>query len=144
MAAKPSLSLRNAIEQIAPIRVRFLDQPDFPVTAPCLDVFLPRNRIDCIVVNLEPHEPIHAIARRKAGDDLLLVLIYPANEIIGDAEIECAVFSAREQINVERHRSTSGVMDSGLRLRRPRNDGCCYGRAYVSMLPPRDESRSSF
>jgi hypothetical protein len=60
------------------------------------------------------------------------MLVYAPLEIIGHAKIECAVFLARKQIDVNRPSLPPVVMDSGLDAsRRP---GMTKDRAIVARL----------
>jgi hypothetical protein len=42
--------------QIYPLRIGFLDQPDFPIRPPFLQFFLARNRRDGVIIGFEPDQ----------------------------------------------------------------------------------------
>jgi hypothetical protein len=92
----------NPIEEITPIRIILLNQPNLPIPPPLLDVLFSRDRVFRIIAYLIPNKPIYAIPRREARNSLLFVLVDTANEIVRNADIQRSVLAARQQIDVKR------------------------------------------
>src|ERR1700674_1345425 len=53
-----------------------------------------RNRVFRIIADLIPNKPVHAIARCKARNRLLLVFVNTANEIVRNADVQRSVLAA--------------------------------------------------
>ncbi len=97
-----ALLLSNPVEEVNPIRVRLLNQPNFPIPPPFLDRLFSRDRVFWIIVYLIPDKPIYVIPRREARNGFLFVFIDSANEIVRNADIQRSVLAARQQIDVKR------------------------------------------
>src|SRR5438128_423208 len=52
--------------QIAPVWVQFLDQPNFPIPTPLLELLFARNCVYRIVIALEPDQAIDAVSSSEA------------------------------------------------------------------------------
>ncbi len=59
-------------------------------------------------MNLEPHEFVDAVSRRKTINGLCAMFVAAPNVILRHAEIERAVFPAREEIDVVCHLECRG------------------------------------
>src|SRR5215218_11415704 len=86
--------------QIGPLRVHLLNEPDFSVAPPLLDVLLTRDRLVDALVNFVPDQPIHAVAGGEAGDGFGFVLPHAAGQVVGDTEVERAVPPGGETVDV--------------------------------------------
>jgi len=93
--------LRYSLEQIMPIRILCFDQRNFPVSPPFLHLFFSGDGGSGIIEDLEIHEPINGVPLRKTGDGLDAMFMNPSNEIIGDADVQCPVAAARQNVKVE-------------------------------------------
>ena len=89
--------------QIGPIRIRLLDQSNLPITAPFLEALLPRNRLVDSFMSFVPDKPGDVVAGGEARDDLGSVLTRSARKIVGHAQIEGAMATACEEINIVGH-----------------------------------------
>src|SRR5262249_45688699 len=56
-------------------------------------------------MNLKPNQSVNVVALGEAGCGLGLMLVYAANKVICDTQIERPVSAAGEKINVERQAS---------------------------------------
>jgi hypothetical protein len=67
--------LTSPIEQrrikVVPAGIVFFDQPELPRPIPFLELLFARDRFKYVFVPLEPDEPMHAIASREPGDQVL-------------------------------------------------------------------------
>ena len=82
------LSRNEAGIQIGPVRVSVLDQIDFPIAFPFLEMLFSADRCLHRTVCLKPDRGVDAIARRKTWDNLALVLEYPLYEVRGYADVQ--------------------------------------------------------
>src|SRR5205823_7568130 len=106
---RPSQLRRQVEIQIDPMRVVALDQVEFPLALPFLDLLFPADRRLDRVVRLEPDQSIDTIARCEAGHRLTLVLEHAPDEIGGHPHIKCSMGFACQQIDVE-HLPSSGIV----------------------------------
>ena len=95
------LSRNEAGVQIGPVRVSVLDQIDFPIAFPFLDLLFSADRCLHRTVCLKPDRGVNTITRRKTWDSLALVLEYPLYEIGGYADIQRPVGFACQQVDVK-------------------------------------------
>jgi hypothetical protein len=72
------------------MRVSALDQVEFPLAFPLLDLLFPADRCLDRIVLLKPNQGVDAIARCEAWDGLALVLGYTLHEIGGHANIQAS------------------------------------------------------
>src|SRR3954471_9936907 len=105
----PAISLRwapdwssttNVRIEIAPCRVLLGDKPSFVSPRPMFHVLFALNGFVRGRVLLEIDELINAIASGVPADEPLFMLVYAANEIVGNANIDGASRSTGENINV--------------------------------------------
>jgi hypothetical protein len=66
--------------KISPMRVFALDQIDFPVALPLLDLPFPGQRCLKAFMGFEPHKTVNAVFGGKAGDGPCFVLPNAARE----------------------------------------------------------------
>src|SRR5713101_9531698 len=76
-----SLLRRQVGIKINPVPIICLDQIDFPVSLPLLDLLFATQRRFVVVVNLKPNQPIHPVCRREPRHQLVFVLPYPARQV---------------------------------------------------------------
>ena len=74
--------------QVRPIRIHLLDEPDLPIPAPLFQRLLALDRLDDAVVGFVPDEPRHAVGRGEAGAVPAPMLVDPAGQVVGDADIQ--------------------------------------------------------
>ena len=86
------------LRQIAPLRVRRLDQLDLPLALPILDLLLTRDRGVHRPGEFEPDERLHAIAVGEAAETAVAVLADALDQVRGDAGVERAVPRAGHDI----------------------------------------------
>src|SRR5205085_9696009 len=86
--------------EVTPVGIVFLNQSDLPIAPPLLDLFFACDCRHRVIIALEPDEPIDAVSGGEASQQLVLMLVHPTDQIIGDAQIQRPVSPARKQINV--------------------------------------------
>jgi hypothetical protein len=74
--------------KIEPLRVQFFNESQFPGPTPFLDVFFAGNSIDRVVVTFEPDQAIDSLLPLKSVNDLVLVFVNAANEVVRYAEAQ--------------------------------------------------------
>ncbi len=87
------------IEQIAPMRIVFLDQADFPGAPPFLNPFFAQDGIGHGVVRLKMDELFDAVSFGETRHITHPVLVYALAQIAGDADIERAVRATCKDVN---------------------------------------------
>src|ERR1700730_3159534 len=90
---------------IGPMRVVALDQVEFPLAFPLLDLLLPADRRLDRIVRLEPHQSVDTIACGEAGHGLAFVLEHPLREGSGHSHLQRPVGLACHEVDVEHRRS---------------------------------------
>ena len=86
-------------------------------------MFLSCDCVFRIIIAFVPDEERDAITGSKSGGALRFMLVNAPHEIVGNAEIKGAMFSAGDQVNIVQQDGTDG--DYGFRapaVGRPRND----------------------
>jgi hypothetical protein len=68
-----------------------------------LQVFFAGDRGRRVVVHFELNKPRDIVFSGKSGDSLGSVLVNPTNDVIGNPDMDCAIFSACQYINVVAH-----------------------------------------
>ena len=96
--------------KIVPIRVGLLDQSNFPGAIPLLQPLLALDCIFSIEELFIVNESMHAVLVGKAQDDIVLVLVYPANEIACYADVQRAVGFAGEDVDHGLRHSPSNAL----------------------------------
>src|SRR5690349_9570387 len=86
--------------QLVPVGIRFFDQLDLPLAIPLFHRLFTVDRIADIGEPLEPHQPVHAVFRREAGNRAGFVLLDPKRESAGDADVERPARLAREDVDI--------------------------------------------
>jgi len=87
------------IEQIDPLGVHALDQPDLPLPAPLLDPVLASYGLRHQVMHLVVDEHVHMVVLGEALDETLLVLGHADVEIARHARVDRAVALARQDVH---------------------------------------------
>jgi hypothetical protein len=105
--------------QINPLRILLFYKPDFPFPPPLLQFLLACDRSDGIVVDLEPHQPADRVSFAEPGNNLALMLVSAADNIVRRAKIERAVLLAGEEVNVIGHEQLVKWIPGSALLRRP-------------------------
>jgi hypothetical protein len=77
----------NLWVEIDPSRIAFLDQPDFPIPPPFLQLLLAGNRRRGIIIDSEPDQFVDRISFGETGNGFGLVLVDATNNVIRHAEI---------------------------------------------------------
>ncbi len=99
----------QADRQIAPVRVGFLDQVDFPLSPPVLELLLAGDRRDHVAVHFEPDQPLDSMLTGKAGKGVFAVLPQSGFEVGSDADVKRAARLARKDVDtgvaLDRHGS---------------------------------------
>ncbi len=87
------------LRQIAPFRVRRLDQFDLPLALPVLDLLLARDRGVHRPGEFEPDERFDAVSFCEAVEAAAPMLAHALDQMGGDAGVERAVPRARHGID---------------------------------------------
>src|SRR5213594_1653902 len=118
------------MRQVLPRRVTRFDQADLPSTNPALDLFFARNGVANVREPLEIDQPDDFVLAREAGDEALLVLIDPPDEVVGDASVQYTRATGHDVHAVGAHGTK--VWDPALAAsiipRRPGPKPCIGGR----------------
>ena len=75
------------------------DQLHFACSIPLLDLFLSRDRASYVFMKFIIDQELEVVLFGKALDLALLVLPHSAHEVIRNADIECSVAPACEDVN---------------------------------------------
>ena len=81
---------------------------------PLFEFLLARNRIEDVVVTFKPNKKMNSMAGSESADRVGLVLMYSTDQIIGHANVEGAVLSTCQDVNVVHDRI---AWNSGFRAR---------------------------
>ena len=81
------------------MRIFALDQVRLPISLPSLERCFALNRDVDIVVDLVPDEQEDFIFRGKLARFAAAMLLDATAQIVGHADVQSAIFSAREQIH---------------------------------------------
>jgi hypothetical protein len=98
------LDLKEARVQIVPIGVRTLDQLDLPLALPLLERLLALDRINDAIEGLEPDQSLYAVAFCEPVDQAFAMLVDPAQQFAGDADVQRPVLPARQDVDRVRPR----------------------------------------
>ncbi len=71
----------------------------------------------------KPDQKMNPVSRSKPGNRVGLVLMYSANQIVGHANVEGAVLSTCQDVNVIHNRTAWGYGFRARAFGAPRNDG---------------------
>jgi hypothetical protein len=82
-----------------------------------------RQRGIARLVDLEPNEPSHAIFPGEPGDSSGVVLLDTAAKIVGHADVERTVSTARENVDIESHPSILAVASNAVHSGSPPSQG---------------------
>src|ERR1700730_14828225 len=86
--------------EIDPCRVGPLDQIDLPFATPLLELFLPRNRVEDVVVAFKPNKKVNPVSRRESAGSVRLVLVHATDQIVGHPDVERPMFTACQDVDV--------------------------------------------
>ncbi len=85
--------------QVAPVRIRLLDEPDLPRALPGLDLLLaPDGSLHRLPV-LVPNQRLYAIGGGEAGRRPVLVVTHAGPEGAGDTDIDRAAIAVRHDVD---------------------------------------------
>ena len=87
VASCPQRRQSQFLRQVAPFRVRRLDQLNLPFALPILDPLLARDRGVHRPGEFEPDERLHAIAVGEAAETAVAVLADALDQVRGDAGV---------------------------------------------------------
>src|SRR5215208_761263 len=90
---------QQRLVQIAPLRIFFFDQRNFPFALPVLDLLFLADRGFYGGGGLEPDKMMHTITVGEAVDFAAPMFENAANQVIGHANIERSIFAAGHQVN---------------------------------------------
>jgi len=90
--------------EIVPIGVVPFDQLDLPAALPFLHPLLPHDGSFDVVIALDVHEPIDTVALGEPGKGSAAMLEDALVEIGRDSDVEGAVLSACEDVDMSAHR----------------------------------------
>jgi hypothetical protein len=93
-------SLDKVVEQVAPFRITLLDKPQFPLSLPSFQTFLPRNCVLNVRESLEVHQLVHSVALGKARRFTAFMLVGSAQETIGDTRVKRTVSFTCQYVHV--------------------------------------------
>ena len=85
--------------QVAPFRVELLDEREFPLALPFLELLLARDGFVDVAVRLVPDQHFHLIFRRKRRSDACAMLMSAQRKVVGDPNVERAVSPTRHDID---------------------------------------------
>ncbi len=85
--------------QIVPVGVLALDQVDLPLPVPAFELLLSRDGRNHIAEHFISDEAMDGISAGESLDCSIPVLPQPRDQIAGDADIECTVWLAGEDID---------------------------------------------
>ena len=89
----------NAHRKVAPLGVLAIDQIDFPLPVPALELFLPLDGGVYVAVHFEMDEAVDGVFRGMSGQGVVAVLPHAAEQLGGDADIQRAIVLARKDID---------------------------------------------
>ena len=107
---------------MGPFGVGPFDQVDLPFTTPPFEFLLASNRIEDVIVALEPNKNMDPVSRCEPTGRMGLVFICATDQVIGNAEIERPMLSTCDDVDVVHN---CPAWDYGFRARAcraPRND----------------------
>ena len=91
--------LANILPQIAPARISFLDQRNFPGTIPLFELFLSGNSRQHVLVLLEIDQHVDLVLFGESRDQLIFVFPDSLDQVAGHADVEGAIALAGEDVD---------------------------------------------
>src|SRR6185437_1056127 len=85
--------------QIAPVRIRFLDQGDFPRSLPLLQLLLALDGFDHRAKLFEMHQAMYPVPLGKTIRCIVAMLPDALDQIRRDANVKCAVWFGGQHVN---------------------------------------------
>jgi len=101
------------VVEVIPLGVAAFNLPDLPGPGPFLHRLFTLNGKRNIFIWFNVNKPRHAILPDEAGASSLAMLENTAGKVVGDADVESAVFAARENINPISHSCAVPLMGPG-------------------------------
>jgi hypothetical protein len=109
--AKPQRLKPQPHRQIAPLRIRGVDQIDLPFPPPVLELLLTADGAFHVSEHLEMDQPVDVISRRKTGQGVISVLPQAAHQVRSNPNVKRAIVPARKDVDarvaLEPHASKS-------------------------------------
>ena len=96
-------SMIEGAEKVIPFRIHGFDQIDFPLTVPFLELLFAGNGVNNPVVDFVIDKLCHAIFSREGPAAAIAMRKSTFVKVIGYADIERAVLTARENVNKITH-----------------------------------------
>lgn len=90
---------RCVVEQVEPLRIHGLYEPNLPGTLPLLDLTFPPDRLFHRVVELKVDKLLHAVLLRETLKQPLFVVGNAAVNVAGHADVQYPVRLAGEDVN---------------------------------------------
>src|SRR3954468_11791820 len=84
-----------------PVGIVAFDQLDLPIPPPAFEALLANNCGGGIVEDFVIDELIDAMVMGEAGNKFFLVLVYTPDEVVRYADVDCPVFTTRQDVDVE-------------------------------------------
>src|SRR6266853_904748 len=97
--AKAGIQSDDLSKQVSPIRVRFFDQHDLPLTIPSLQLFFAPDSSGHIAVELVVDELVHVVPFRKSAEEIAFVLPHSFPQVAGYTDIKCTEWPAPENVD---------------------------------------------
>ena len=85
--------------QVAPAKILFFDQLNFPVAPPVLQLLFARDRLLRRCKLLYMYEAVDGVLLDELGAATTAMLLKPGPQIVGDPDIQSAVFAAGENVD---------------------------------------------
>jgi len=85
--------------EVAPFRVRAVDEVDLPVAVPAFQLLFTRNGAFHVTEHFEVNEAIDIVARGEAGRATIAVLADPLHQVRRNTNVEGAVVPAGEDVD---------------------------------------------
>src|SRR3954451_8821861 len=105
-----AISLNQQITQITPIEVLALDQLDLPVALPPLQLLLPTDGFVRTIIGLDIYKWVNSMGIDKRGTLATAVLRQPLLRRIRHPDIQGAVASTGENVDVVHARSPEWIL----------------------------------
>ena len=86
--------------QVKPVRVSFLDRRDLPGAFPGFHALFQRDGLVNVTEGFVPAEPVDFVAAGEAAGFAPAMLFDAPGQVVGDPDVEGAVFAAGEDVDV--------------------------------------------
>jgi hypothetical protein len=95
--------LNQQVGKIAPFEIILLDELNLPIALPFLQLLLASNRLNGSFIGLHVDESVYTVLADEFGSTSHPMLFEPETKIIGYADIQGAVPTACEDVDVVKH-----------------------------------------